>query len=286
MGGVWYAPPAPVGVAGGPSEVDGGNPTVLPDAGAAGTRPGSSLEGEGDASLGASPEPPGCLGSALVLDGATFASLPRVVENDFTLEAWVKTTESLEGESAFYGRALFDADVIGMGVQGDFIVAILNDRVALGIGGPDTTVQGTSVVTNDQWVHVAVTRTASSGQLQVVVNGALEAIGTSPNRAPLTGRPDLALGGFIQSRRFIGAIDEVRIWNVARSVEQIAINLRVRVGSSESGLVGYYQFEDQGSARAEDRSTRVIPATLTENPQYVPSVALCAPPDGSERPLE
>jgi Concanavalin A-like lectin/glucanases superfamily len=217
------------------------------------------------------------VGLALQLDGATFAAVPRLVENDFTLEAWVKTAESLPGPSAFNGRAIFDSDVIGMGDQNDFEAAVLNDRIAFGVGGPDTTVQGLTVVTSDEWVHVAVTRQAANGQLQIFLNGALEAVATAPNRGALSGRPNLAFGGFSATRKFIGALDEIRVWSVLRSGAQISGNMRERLSGSEVGLVGYYAFEDRGSAATADASAMGITATLTGNPTYVTSTALCEP---------
>jgi concanavalin A-like lectin/glucanase superfamily protein len=277
-GGVSLPPAGGAGSAGGPSDVDFGGPSMLADSGL----PDASPEGDGGTTGGASPEPgalepPGCEGLALQLDGATHVALPRAIENDFTLEAWIRTSASLQGTSGFNGRAIFDADVIGMGNPNDFAVSVLNDRIAFAIGGPDTTVQGVEVVTDDAWVHMAVTRTAANGQLQIVLDGVLQAVATVSNRASLDGRADLALGGFTSTRKFIGAIDEVRLWNVARSVEQIAANMRARSDGSEPGLVGYYRFEDRGVARTVDSSARAVTATVTGNPQYVPSVVLCTP---------
>lgn len=221
--------------------------------------------------------PPCFDGLALGLDGATFASVERVVETDFTLEAWVKTSESLPGVSGFLGRSIFDSDVIGMALQNDFGVSVLGGRLAFAVGNPDVTVQGVQSVSTGEWVHVAVTRRASNGQMQLLVNGALEAAGVSGNRGALSARPGLAIGGFSMARKFIGAIDEVRFWNVVRSTAEISVNMRVRLSGSEEGLVGYYPFEDQGVTQTADLSALGLTATLTGNPAYVPSSALCTP---------
>src|SRR5205085_1449442 len=45
-----------------------------------------------------------------------------------------------------------------------------------------------------------------------------------------------------------GLIDEVRIWNVARAQGQIAADMNRRLAGSESGLVAYYQFDEQAGA--------------------------------------
>src|SRR5690606_16519388 len=59
----------------------------------------------------------------------------------------------------------------------------------------------------------------------------------------------LALGMDYQSspRYFNGAIDEVRIWNIARTPEQIQGNLGRSVLPTTPGLVAYYNM-DEGTA--------------------------------------
>ncbi len=263
--------------------VDQGNPTLPSDAGQPGPPPRPSLPPDAGISGGALPGPPepvevpACVGLGLELDGATFAAARRVVENDFTLEAWIKTRETRLGANAFNGRALFDSDLVGMGNQSDFAVSVLNGGIAFTVGGPDTTVQGINPVTSDEWTHVAVTRRASNGQLQIIVNGTLEGMATAANRGPLNARPELALGGFSTTGKFIGAIDEVRIWNVVRGVAEVSADMHTALSGSQQGLVGYYRFEDQGEAQTADSSPMANTATLTGNPRYVSSSALCAP---------
>jgi Concanavalin A-like lectin/glucanases superfamily len=226
------------------------------------------------------PEPavPPCLGWALRLDGSNFASFPRVFEDDFTLEAWLQTTASRNGNSGFYGLGVFDADVAGAGANDDFATGVLNDRYAFAVGNPDTTVQGITPVTTGQWVHVAVTRRRSTGQLAIFVNGVLDAVAVTPNRAALAAAQSIVLGGATPERHFVGLIDEVRIWNVVLGAEQLASNLRVPPSGSEDGLVGYYSFEDQGPSETADGSPLGLAATLTGGPvSYAPSSALCPP---------
>jgi Concanavalin A-like lectin/glucanases superfamily len=251
----------------------------VPDAGAASLPPEDLLPTPGG---GASPpdpdvEVPACLGSALSLDGSTFASVPRVIEDDFTVEVWIQTTESLTGNSGFYGLAVFDADVPGSGQNDDFSGSVLNDRFAFAVGNPDTTVQGITPVSTGQWVHVAVTRRRSTGQLIIIINGVPDAVAVVPNRAALAAAMTISFGGSSLERNFIGLIDEVKIWNVVRDPAQIASNMRVRPNGSEEGLIGYYSFEDQASSQTADGSSMGLAATLTGAPVYVPSSALCTP---------
>ncbi len=54
---------------------------------------------------------------------------------------------------------------------------------------------------------------------------------------------------------FRGMMDEIRIWNYARSASQIQQSMRTRVSRTELGLVGYWNFDDDRiSALAQDGS--------------------------------
>jgi hypothetical protein len=258
--------PAPV------VSMDEGSPSLPRDAGQPDARaPGGDPSGP--------IEVPECLGLALELDGASFAVVPRVVEGNFTLEAWIKTSASRSGPRSFDGLALFDSDVVGQG--SDFLSTISNDRVAFGIGGSaDVGVRGVEVVTTGEWVHVAITRNATNGQLRIFVNGALDGAATGSNLSPLTGQPNLAFGGASTNNHFLGSMDEIRVWNVVRSVEEISANMRERLSGSENGLVGYYAFEDQGIGQTADGSALGVAATLVGNPTYATSTALCSPGQG------
>lgn len=249
----------------------------MPDAATASppANPEPAVDGGGAAP--AAPEAPPCLGSALSLDGSGSVALPRVIEDDFTLEAWLQTSASRAGTSGYYGLGVFDADVAGAGANDDFATSVLNDRYAFAVGNPDTTIQGITPVTTGQWVHVAVTRRRDTGQIALFVNGVLDAVAVAPNRAALAAAASIQLGGATRERGFIGLIDEVRIWNVVLSAEQIASNQRVPPSGSEDGLVGYYSFDDQGPAETADGSPLGLAATLMGNPVYVPSSALCSP---------
>lgn len=116
---------------------------------------------------------------------------PVDVGDDFTLEFWLK---ALPGENAagpvtcgandnwIYGNILFDRDVFGDGDYGDYGVSLADGRVVFGVarGANATTICGATAVDDGAWHHVAVTRRASDGRLQIYVDGASDAEGTGP----------------------------------------------------------------------------------------------------------
>src|SRR5262249_39643068 len=137
---------------------------------------------------------PRSAGSTLNFDGVNdYIRLGRPVQDDFTIEAWVRTTASRTGNQFYEGLGLFWADVPG--VHNDFGVSVLNGQLAFGTGNPDVTVTSTSTITTGNWVHVAVTRVRSTGVIKVFVNGVEEGSRTSGNTLSLTDSQDLLIGG-------------------------------------------------------------------------------------------
>jgi hypothetical protein len=99
------------------------------------------------------------------------------------------------------------------------------------------------------WYHLAGTYDEKS--MTAFVNGV--AIGSQPLTAHIAiddsevligkGDPNYSMGEY-----FHGDIDDIRIWNVARSPEQIRAAMNTRLTGKEAGLVAYWTFED-GTAK-------------------------------------
>jgi hypothetical protein len=205
-------------------------------------------------------------GMSLHLDGAaSYATLPRPVQDDFTFEAWIKTTTSLTGNEFWQGVGLFHADV--QGGNNDFGASILNDDFAFGEGlGPglnDVTMQSSSPVTSGDWTHVAVTRKESTGEVTLIVNGMTDNRQTYSQTSPLSASATLTIGGnTIDGHYFSGDIDELRIWNIVRSPADIASMMNKKLTGNETGLVGYYKFDDTGTGTAVDSSPSKVNLTF------------------------
>ena len=71
-------------------------------------------------------------------------------------------------------------------------------------------------------------------------------------------------GGTPDSRYYFdGEIDEVRIWNDARTQQEILSNMNVELTGSESNLVAYYKMSDGSGATLTDNSSNSNDGTLT-----------------------
>ena len=159
----------------------------------------------------------------------------------------------------------------------DFGASLLNNHFSFGIGNPDTTLESTTNVTTGEWFHVAATRTASTGVVQVFVNGVLEAQQTLANTRPLLAQSMLTLGAnTVDGRYFNGWMDEVRIWNSARSATDLRTTMRQRLAGNEPGLVAYWRFDEPGSMLLTDSSPSHEGAAIVGTATWVPPTPPCA----------
>jgi hypothetical protein len=126
-----------------------------------------------------------------------------------------------------------------------------------------------------QWSHIAVVRrlSAEPRRLFWYVNGRLvnEA---AANYFPAAASSLPALIGKGYAGRFNGLIDEVRVWNVARSGAQIAAGMGQSLNGNEPGLVAYYPFaEGQGSV-VGDATANALDGTIAGEAEWRGSVGV------------
>ena len=117
------------------------------------------------------------------------------------------------------------------------------------------------------WTHIAGTIDRATGSLRIYVNGeqaaARDNIGSAPSSA--YDQPLLLGGGFYQSsdsNLFAGALDEVRIWNAARSQAQIQATMDAALNGAEAGLVLYLKADEGSGETLGDLSGDGNPARL------------------------
>jgi len=213
-------------------------------------------------------------GKALRFDGVDdHVRVRRQIGNDFTLEAWIETTSADTGYAPWDGRPVIYAD-LPYGDARDFCTGIVNSKFAFSVGGPDVMVQSTTSVNLGDWVHVAAVRVQHTGTIKVYVNGREEAVQAGATTATLDTPVFIDLGGnAVNNRFFDGLMDEVRIWNRARSAGEIAANMNRRLAGSESGLVGYWRMDEGSGEVTRDSSLSANDGSLRYGPIWVASTA-------------
>lgn len=201
---------------------------------------------------------------SLLLNGSSqYATLPGIAvdpNSDFTIEMWVKL-------SADGFNSLFSAKTDG---NNYWILIARNDGEGLcfqeAVASAVATFICSGVATvsvSDGWTHIAVTR--ASNIWNIYKNGVL--LKTDDRTAsPITGltTDDQEIGALQGAVFFAGNVDEVRVWNDARTAAELLANMyrNLTVGS-EPNLVGYWRWED-----TPDDETSNNDATLVGAPSY------------------
>ena len=175
--------------------------------------------------------------------------------------------------------------------------------------GQNFPIAGSTILQNGVWYHVAATYNTTTATWKLYVNGIEESTsvpGSSPATfAGVVPRSDsiqgLGLGTTINSAGtvsgfFHGIIDEVRIWNIARTPAQILAGRDVKIASGETGMIARFGLDESagmsvagttaaGAATpAGTLSGTTLPVWVnarTFAPNAAPTVTLTAPADGS-----
>ncbi len=151
---------------------------------------------------------------------------------------------------------------------------------SLALSGGIAGVSGTSVIPDNAWVHLACTYDGS--EMKMYVNGSLE--GTQPASGSInTNDQPLIIGRNLLNwwNDWFGYIDEVRVWSVARTQEQIQQSMGRSLAGDETGLAGYWRFNEGSGLIARDSSGNGNDGVLIGNPVWGEDAPLCAapPPD-------
>lgn len=159
--------------------------------------------------------------------------------SDYTIEAWVKP-------DTYGNRGIAGWGNYGAGNQVNAFRLGGTDQLVNYWWGADlsVTVPG---LNDGQWHHVAVTYDGSTRK--IIVDGVVKG-SDNPTGHNVTTTNNFTIGSTLNnSEVFNGGMDEVRIWNVARSEAELSGAMNTCLSGTEAGLVAYYNFED-GTGRS------------------------------------
>ncbi|MBF8151285.1 leucine-rich repeat protein [Winogradskyella sp. F6397] len=129
---------------------------------------------------------------------------------------------------------------------------------------PTQEINSTTSITDGNWHHIAATLGGDS--IKIYVDGVLEtqasASGIINNNihTVLIGNNPIYSG-----RHYTGHMDDIRIWNVTRSAEQINGSKNCELQGTETGLVAYYKFNQGFDGNDNTTITTLTDATANAN---------------------
>lgn len=188
-------------------------------------------------------------GQALSLDGSDdYVSTDRYLGQPAALSimAWVKLSLSVEGATAIVGNHHSGANWESVELNaGNFVINHTNSNL-FRQSAPFIRID------DEQWHHVAAVW--DGAELRVYLDGALHAGPVPAVNGPWSSPEPIWIGARHSSlyppaqNDGKGLIDEVQVWNVARTQAQIVALMHQVLGpeytaSPDSGLVGYWRFE-------------------------------------------
>jgi hypothetical protein len=222
----------------------------------------------------------------------------------FTLEAWVRR----DGEGTTFttgagglrlvpiaGKGLGEGDGTNIdcnyafGFWGDVLGADFEDMAA----GGNHPVMGKTAVSRNEWHHVAATYDGKTWRLyldgkldaEAVANATPRADSIHPFAIGTAIASDGVPHGFLQ-----GAVDELRLWNRARTEDEIVDGMYRTIAMGE-GLLGRWSFDVEGDGTAAvdtvgGRSATLAGALLVDDDVTLdqgraPVVANISPADGT-----
>jgi hypothetical protein len=207
--------------------------------------------------------PPGSAGFALQFDGNN--DFVRLAETSNIFSPGWQSTKSVElwvlpeglTPTCQYPTASWCDNIFGdrprwWGISRGAINGL--DRIWIWNGNAQLGIE----YTPNEWVHIALVH--SNGFLHAFKNGVeVGSIASGPTQQPNTGAlPVLHLGGVINNAArnwtFQGQIDEVRLWNTPRSIEEIASLRFQELAGDEPGLAAYYKMSDGSGLTLTDDS--------------------------------
>ncbi|MCL4704400.1 T9SS type A sorting domain-containing protein [bacterium] len=203
------------------------------------------------------PAEPGAGDYALSFDGSDDFVLVPDLNNSldltaFTLECWVQ----IKATGKIHELIVKDAFGEEPSVNSNYSFDVWSDqklRIVFENENQDNQeIFGETPLEVGKFYHVAATFNAQTHALSLYLNGVLEAGPVVVNGNPNRQNQPLRIGtGYEGGPRTTthGIIDEVRIWNIAKTQTQIQANMYTSLQGNEPGLVGYWRF-DEGEGQA------------------------------------
>jgi hypothetical protein len=245
-----------------------------------------------------------------VNDHVTFGNNPALGLSSFTLELWFRREGPGVGASSGSGGITVEPLISkgrgendGSNIDCNYLFGIESstgklaadfEDMATGLNHP---IVGETVIPTGVWQHAAVTFDEATHEFRIYLNGGLEVVGSSNGQVPRSdsiqhaGLATAMNSMGVTAGAFFGFMDEVRIWDHARTQEEIQASINSQLTSGEGLVARFGMAEGEGTTLTSDVAP-TITGNLVNGPFWIagspfdakikPQVAITAPAAGTE----
>ncbi|WKZ29718.1 MAG: DUF2341 domain-containing protein [Candidatus Dojkabacteria bacterium] len=198
------------------------------------------------------------VGNGLILNGTDqYATVPNNVllnSADFTISAWIKTTQTSNGRVIVKESNTNGSQRYALGIN----VGSANKAEIRFDGTGANVATSTTDVNDGQWHHIVGTFSDTNNRLRIYVDGRLEAQ-TTTSQTPQASSGELQIGRFDAEfgHYFNGAIDNLTYWGAELSPRDIAIEYNQGLPFS------WWKFDDMQGGVARDYGGSGLNGSLT-----------------------
>ena len=203
--------------------------------------------------------------NALDFDGAddfvSIADNALLETNPITVEFWFKKNDNTIEDTPGFGDSeglLYKSPDTSPSIAYAFLLTDTDTgpssivpfdlTFAVGDGSQNTLVTAASAIQPGEWYHVA--GVLNGNNMELFLNGISVGTNTTPLTPSMNNDP-IVLGKASTTsgveRFFNGQMDQLRVWNTARTANDIRSNMHINLVGNEAGLAAYYDF-DTGDA--------------------------------------
>ena len=206
------------------------------------------------------PDSPGSVldvvGSVTLEAWVRFENYPNCCWNSVAGKTWSQFTEQT---SYWFIFSNLEVDPTGNSAFGSF-----------GVGGGAQVHADATPIRDNNWHHLAIVLDDPADETRLYIDGLLVSTGVQTDPIPVTDFSFfIATAPGHDRRTFEGDIDEVRLWNLARSSDEILNTKNHKLSSSETGLIGYWDFNEGTGDTAHDATKNHNDGFFVGSPTWI-----------------
>jgi hypothetical protein len=167
----------------------------------------------------------------------------------YTYEFWLK---DLDGFTGSWRRVMVKgAGAVNTG-RGPNVGLFPSEpalQYAHSTGSGQSALRTSGEIPANEWIHVSLVLTGVDGEQMIFLNGVQDAVGTASGLSQDTQEPVLTIGNAAHV-----ILDDLRVWDYARTDIEIQGSMNQELLGSEAGLAGYWTFNEGQGDTAFDSS--------------------------------